>query len=507
MNELVNRVISSVSGRYFALQVLAIFVIWLVGMILCTALKSRRRYTLAFPMGLSVFAIEGFAILTIGLPYNAPVVLIVYLFTAIIPLLILYRTGELGKEIQKIGIKRLLLALAVVVIIAAFACSGLIPLSLSNDSMYYFHEYPRDIVYYKGLRDQFDVFMTDTGLGSVIIDSIPHLFGFNETFGIREFMHMSFIAYFANLVYDYAMARMNRTAAKVTTVLAMLILATSTPVFILGHWAMANMYLMELFFIGAAEAAYCSNFTLVAVPTVACALMRIEGPMYVLYLVLAISLLNHKSSDLVFKILLPIAALEGGYLFKIFSEYVIDNPYTFMTPQKALIEIAAILAVAIYMLLIRERLPELISANLPGLFIAALVGGNLLLLLRNSELYMANLRAFSANLTRQSGWGMLPYLTASAVAILLVVNVFLKRIPTDKGVSDTLFFIVLTIGFALVAIALSWARGDALDEQVGDSGNRVLLQIAPLVIYTLTMCFANLTDGKTDIASDDAAKE
>ena len=54
------------------------------------------------------------------------------------------------------------------------------------------------------------------------------------------------------------------------------------------------------------------------------------------------------------------------------------------------------------------------------------------------------------------------------------------------------FGITLAVGFLLIVIGASFGRGDLLSEDVGDSGNRVLLQIVPLVVMAFSELFLNV---------------
>lgn len=485
-----------------------------------------KTVLLSFPVGMSAFILLAYAFLIAGVPYNSVNVSVAAI--VILALLIYrgYKNNAFDIIRTKTGQRFLLGVLIVVSVTACFATSGIMPLSLSNDSMYYFHEYPKDIVYFGMLRDQFDTFLTDTGLGSVVIDTLPFLFGFNESFGIREFMHINFLIYFVYRTYILILPIVTRSvspqgertnnesgwkgdkAARIAAIVALLIgiiLATSSPVWILGHWAMANMYFMEFFFMSALEAFYCRSenhdIRIVAILSVACALIRIEGGVFMLLLVLCFTFLGYSGKELSLNILIPMLIMTSAYAIKIFMSYTIDNPYTFLTPEKAILQAVAMTAVILYVLFIKDRLPVSLIKFMPEVLTTGLILLNGLLLLRNRELYVLNLRAFYGNLMGQSGWGMLPHLTMAAlivVAFLYVEAKLSKRIvKTADGcvaISITKYMSVLALGFAFVTVAVSYMRGDPLNVQVGDSGNRVLLQIAPLLIFAIVCIFVKVLD-------------
>ena len=510
------------------------------------------RFILSFPIGLSAFILAGYILLLLGIPYTALSVSVLMLLISAAAAYFSIRKGTFCELFTKDALKWTILAIIAVIALACFAASGIMPLSISNDSMYYFHEYPKDIVYFGVLRDQFDTFLTDTGLGSVVIETLPFLFGFNESFGIREFMHINFLIYFVYrsyiLIFPVVCRHMlplqpfadditdntpgrtgflgkdEKKASALTLAAAFILgvlLAAASPVWILGHWAMANMYFMEFFFMAALEAYYCKRdgnaVLLVALLSVSCSLLRIEGGVFMLLLTVCFTFLDYSGKELALDILGPMLILTGGYGLKIFTSYTIDNPYTFLTPAKSALEAAAMTALIIYVIFVKNHLSEHFKRLMPFALTAGLILLNLLLLVRNSSLYMANLRAFYGNLMGQSGWGMMPHFLMAALIVLAVL--YIRKIydksnkadsraadsAIDNGAADNkktsdgtmslaLYLCILSAGFVLMTIAASYMRGDPLNVQVGDSGNRVLMQIAPLLVITVVSLFTKVLD-------------
>ena len=499
---------ASFSGIFFLRQVLVILAIFLLGFLI-TLISSPdgkiiKCAILAFPTGLSLFVILGCMVLLTGIPYNTWVILALYIIAFAICFVFLNKKQTLKKIFEKGNLKILFMIFGAVVVLACIATSGLVPVSISNDSFYYFHEYPRDIVYFGGLRDQFDSFLTDVGFGAVTMETLPFLFGFNESFGIREFMHMDFTAFFVYGVYEKSETICDRKKCLLLSLLCGLILAFSSPVFVLGHWVMANMYFMEYFFMAAVLMYQAGRIerkddTLSVLPAmiilVACSLMRMEGGIFILFLLSCLTVLRLRKGELL-GMSLVILLLVGGYSLKIYMLYKIDNPYTFLTPEKAVLQAGAFMAMIIYIAFLRDFINRKIGKLLPFIILLGLILGNGVLLLYNSELYITNLKAFYGNLTRQSGWGMLPYLVLSSVIIITVCDIEAVLHKEGKllvaGDFELSFYTLLTIGFLLVTLAVSFMRGDALMAEIGDSGNRVLLQITPLLLYTLMLYFIKI---------------
>ncbi len=534
LDELVIEYLSELSAGYFIRQHLVIVAIFIFGAILTDLLIRKdimwiKRCTLAFPVGLSAFVIIAYIMLITGIPYTAATVTVATVLITALALVLLAAgkrapalsgspdrppvakpaysgSGKLtgsgnmtgsGKLMGSGSAKHMLLALAAAVLVATVATSGIAPVSISNDTMYYFRRYPDAIVFYKGLRDQFDFFMTDTGLGSVAVDTLSALFGFGETFGIREFFHIDFIAFFGICVYERAEKKMDRKHAVIASVLITAFLAASTPFVILGHWALANMYFCEMFFIAAYNVTEDdhSSFYANALLMTALALFRIEGTLFVIWLVVCTSVFTGLGKETAKFVILPVTVLFGGYCLRLYTKYyVLDNMYTFLTPAKALILIGLLVVTGLFMIFVFPMLYKRFGKKLALFCLIMLVAGNLLMFVRDSSLYIGNLKAFYANLFRQSGWGMLPYFII-AMTGLLVAEYFMRRSHNKKPErisSSNLFNITMVVGFLLIVLAASYGRGDVLSEDVGDSGNRVLLQIVPLLVMMYSELFLDL---------------
>ena len=484
---MVTEYLSGLRLQYFSKQCLVIFAVFLFGALISDLLLGPecswiRRSILAFPLGISAFVITAYAMLVAGIPYNTASVSAAFITEAAVTIF-LNRKSFAAFDMKKSG-KRMLLAAGVAVVTAAVSCSGLIPVSITNDTLYYFKRYPDSIVFFGGLRDQFDCWLTDTGLGIVCVDTLPPLFGFGETFGIREIFHIDFVAFFALCLYERAQKRLEKKGAVVATVLITGVLVTATPFVILGHWGLANMYFMEMFFI----AAYTSvdvkdSIRAKAVLLLALSLLRIEGTLFAVWLVLCICVYRDIGRKLAVYVMLPMTVLFGAYCLKIFTRFNLDdNIYLFLTPMKAVLLTGVVAATGIYIALIQPRLPERAVNILPCIYIAGILAGNILMFVRDSELYIGNLKTFYANLFRQSGWGIMPYFVITMAMLLAVeyaILYFKNRISLDD--SDR-FNITLVAGFILLTLAASYGRGDALSGYVGDSGNRVLLQVVPLIV-------------------------
>lgn len=512
MNEWIQSLLAVNYGQFYFMQVLIIVCLFVLGVSVTTLLMPREEsshaviFTVAFPVGISVFIFIGFLMLISGVPYKTN---LISLFSIVIGLCsLLCAAAHHSFKNAGISVRRFALSTILVAAGAALVTGGYFPMSVSNDSLYYFWQYPRAIVYYGGLRDQFDNFLTDTGLGAAVIGTLPFLYGFGETFGIQSFFNFNFLLFFANALYEM-LGRVKKNIGTKTrlfvSILCALILGSCTPVYILSHWAMANMYFMYMCFIVlyllfrySGNHSY-GKMTLIGMLLFTLSLLRIEGGIFTMMIVIIASLLGYRGKDIAAFLIMPSAVLMGIYDLKIFAGFNVDNPVKFLTPQKAILQFGCFVLLAVYVLVVRPKIMKKIGLYLPMMFIAALFILNLVLMAMDSDTYIANLKAFAGNLFGQSGWGLFPYLVIGAMVIILVWELFIDNIGISsiKQLMDvnsycSSFWLMSTLAFLLICFAVSFARGDKLDVATGDSGNRVLLQIAPMVLMLFISRFLEL---------------
>ena len=496
LETMITEYLAGSSATYYVRQCAVIVAIFIFGSILCDLFLKKdtnllMRAVIAYPTGLSAFVVTAYAMLTFGIPYSTLTVTAAVLIEAGTALFL--NRKSLADSVAKDTIRRMIITLGASLLVSLIACSGLIPVYISNDTMYYFKRYPECIVHYGALRDQFDSWLTDTGLGSVCIETLPSLLGFGESFGIREAFHINFLVFFGSTVYARSRQYLEGKNRIATAVIVTVLLAMTTPFLILGHWALANMYFMELFFIAAYTAFDVPGSTgTFSTMLIALSLLRMEGTLFAVWLVLCIALYTELGKKLSLYVLFPVALLFGLYCRKIFFDfYLFDDIYVFLTPQKAILLIAAVVLAAIWLLIV-PQLPKGFTRLLPVIYIAGAVAANAMLAVRNSELYLGNLRTFGANLFGQSGWGMLPHLLIG-MTLILVIEYLIRYIKRDGGVrKSNQVNITLTLGFILMALVASFGRGDALSDYIGDSGNRVMLQVVPLIVMMYSELFMGL---------------
>lgn len=483
----------------YLIQVLVIIALFFIGFIFTTLLCGDSdfilRAVIAFPAGLSIYSLAALIILIAGIRFN---LLSVGIFVLLVLAgAVVFAILKKNKSFTDASIKQYLLLVVFVSVIAIISVSGLIPVSISNDSIYYYSLYPQTIVIDGAYDLSYDVFLTDVGQSIAMINTLPFLFGFKETFGILIAMLFSFSAFFVYIWYErlteiltkprmisnggvagYIAANTNK-CIKIGTILVAVFLISTTPYLCMGQWVLANAYFMEFLFMIFGITYYVqktgikSLCIVVVMFVMMLSMMRMEGGLFAGILILCLSMYEIKNSELLEFYLIPSLILIVPYYIVLYLKFKVDPLYSFLDIKNALLQVGFLFVIGLYLAFFRNRIfIKFQGKNLSYTLIALLCVGNAALLLYDHDKYITNAMAFLKNIVLGNAWG---YFGFFVIVILLLL-------PHKKDLSVNGSF---CISYVLLCLAVLFARNGALRVGSGDSGNRVLLQIVPFVIYTL----------------------
>lgn len=491
MIDVLNNITEKFSMVFFVRQFITILALYAIGFfsVYCVANSKKAGairkiycYLLAFPAGLSLYTISGLFLLIANIRYCALSV-IVLVVLEVIAIYIVNRPSGFSNLSRND-----LFGIVIVVVAAIISVSGIISVGFSNDSMYYYYAYPHEIACSGFLNFKFDTFLTDAGQGTAVINTIPFLFGFNESFGIMNFYNLNFLCFFAYAVYEQAIELFDKKKSLVFCSLSLLVLSTTMPFVIISKWVLANVYFMETMFIVLYlnyqfRNSQNSILVLRTIFILMLSFLRIEGALFAGFILLVFLMLDDAKKKEVIIPVIPVIIMQAGYFFRIYFTMDLQATYTFMSKGKAFIAVAFLMFVACYSLfystdsvtaLFKDKLkifsPVLVT-------FVGLVLVNAVLFLADHNLFISNVKTFVRNMLGNSGWGYFAGLIC--ILILLVPKVNIK----DN------YFDYFWVGFFLIAFAACFARGDELRVDLYDSGNRVLLQIVPFIIYGFTFRF------------------
>lgn len=478
------RLYGQLTAGLYARQVLALCVLFLAGLCLVRLLGKGMSglwsCLLACPTGAALYAVLGFVLLTLGIPMNRVSLGAGALF-------VLFFAWLYGRRDTRAPLSPWLLLSALALILAAAALP--VPLSVSNDSYYYYTYYPSLIAGAGEYRKEMEVFLSDVGPMAAVIGTLPQLFGFYSNFGLQQLLSLNFILLFLMAVYEQSAARLSRRTALALSALASGLLLVTTPYAATAGWMLANLYMMLYMFLVfyqgmtmGAKKRTAGELLLLALWMAVISMLRMEGAILALVLVLCLSCLDYSNRELLCAGTLPMVAAQLLYYGKYFIGLKADPLYSFLDIKKAGVAVAAQLVLAAYFCFIRRKRLLYLQKNMPLTIVCALLAGNLLLLLVSPAHYLANMKAFFFNIAYQQGWGY---------SVLLLLCCYLL-LPGRACGGKTGYVDVFPISFVLFAVAVCFARGSSLRQGIGDSGNRVMMQVVPCVIFALSMKAVNL---------------
>ena len=491
----INRLLTTVSSGYFAAQVITIIFLCVLGYVfiwaMCSRTKCAERMLLAFPSGLAFYCavIYGMMVLRIRISLTSIIVVALVVSAAAFAAAGFYRRKTMGKfhpDRKSFSWKELLLLAVIGGVLACIATSGLLTVSLDNDSFYYYSSYPQMIIREGGLKYEFDVFLTDVGPVAAVINTLPYVFGFSNTFGIQHFINFVFIIIFAYAIFTELSERsiQKKTAAAVSTV-STLFLATSPAYLTTAKWVMAGDWFMVFFFL----LAYFGYRDSKAEEDMAPVLMlfafmvtgtRQEGPVMLCLLVVCFCMLSVSGRRIACLYMLPAAVSAILYYLCIFVSIGVRPLYAFLSPQKAVLIAGMLAGCGIIILIIKTKPFEGLQKRLCILIPAGAVLLNFAMIVVNHERYLTNLYSFFMNIRLRNGWGYFGYV----FFVFIILAIIFAFVYKDREIS---FFDVLMIGYILAVVCASWGRGDHLRIGTGDSGNRVMLTAVPLIVFSMTV--------------------
>ena len=482
MNEVID-VLQQGSGAAFRNQVLVIIGVYIIGFLLIHLLRDgindRWEALLAYPVGLAFYALSGYTLLLVGAEFC---VRNIALLIVLVLLVILLIKRKRGIKIEAFELKSFLASCAAVTVLAMVFTSGDFPVAVSNDSVYYYSTYPSILTSEGFYVSSLDSFLSNVGQTTAVVNCLPFFFGFDETFGIQWVLNVFFLLIFLEACRETAV----RTGVKpkyaaIAAGLAVLMLATSEPFLGTAMWVLSNAYFMEYFFLAfylavkMAEDGDSTDYLVVqAVLIGMISMLRMEGGVIVTIMTVLISVYPASKKKLLLVYCLPLFLAVAGYYMMFFGRMGIDPLYSFLDWKKAAMMIAMVAALVVYIVLVRPFVPK---DYIPTLLLALLVLGNAGIFVISRERYLTDIKAFILNIRQGNGWGI--FGAVIGVVFILIAADFVKNRGRISCVAAVVPVVMLSV------IAVCWARGGVLAVRMSDSGNRVMMQIAPLVIFVL----------------------
>ncbi len=500
-----DELLRTISSGYFVAQILTIVFLSIVGYVFiwATAFRTSRtkRLLLAFPAGLAYYCAAVYSMLVVKIRISVPrlVFVAVFAFAVVFFAAAFYRkkkTGSFLPDIRHFQPLDLLVLVVITAVAACICCAGVFSVSLDNDSYYYYSTYPQILIREGDLKYEFDVLLTDVGPVAAVVNTLPYIFGFVNTFGIQHFLNINFIGVFTFALYEELYERMGSEKKKTVLIPALLsavFLATCPAYLTTAKWIMAGDYFMVYYFLLAylgyrhIKDGKEDMSALLMLFTLMTTMLRQEGPVMTAFLVFCFCMLGYTGIQLSLLYIIPSIIAAGFYYLRIFVFLGVDPLYCFLTRQKALLIILMLLALLAVVLLLDMKAFGSLKKHLDYLIPLAAIAVNLAAFIINHKRYLTNLYMFFMNIRLRNGWGYFGYVFF--VFILLAVWFAIRYRQYELS-----FFDVLMIGYLLIAVCAAWGRGDSLRLGTGDSGNRVMLTAVPLIVFSMTLRLSRAID-------------
>ena len=485
-----------------ALVILCLFLLGFVGMAVIFKRQGiLKRLLMAYPLGLAVYALAGYVMLLVRIPFCAASFIIIYFLLMAAGAVLIVRQGK-GQKITKLrqreapeggahkqdaaddhyGKMPLIMAIFIVIAVALISCAGIFSVSVSNDSVYYYSTFPAILVHDEGYSASMDLFLTNVGQATAVINALPFLFGFDQSFGIQTALILNFIGIFALAARDFAMEQgLGKKGGMIAALLSAALLLSSESFLVISKWVLSNAYFMVYLFLavllgrtmGLDHSEGLGLGIIEGIFIGMLSMLRVEGGVVAAVLILSISLLNIDKKRMMLIFFLPLSLSQAAYFCMLFLTLGVNPLYSFMDWTKAVLMMGMLLMLAVYILFIRDRLPYKWT---PLILCAAMLLGNGGLALINRGRYFTNLYAFYQNIKQQNGWGLMGAMLL-LYGFLAVACAFRRRFKNIGFIDAAVFALALAI------VAACWARGGVLAVRTSDSGNRALMQLTPLFIY------------------------
>lgn len=467
---------------YGIMQIIAILILFTYGFLLLRAMKKTLSnywvIVLAFPVALASWCVCSLILLILGIPFH---LLSTAIFMLLILIIIWIQEKRIwNRQIILDGLYYLIYGTG----IAAIATSGIFPIIMSGDSYYFIMQYGYLLA--KAGRISLELvgqWVTWTGHTPALIGSIAYFGGFETIWGIHHMLMISFVSTVALFLYENLKHRFKKKALWISCFLTAFIFYLP-PVRFLSAYVIANAYFMVYMFL-----LFCLSLKveqavteeqkfyglLISLFSIMLSMSRPEGGATVCFLILCLSCLKLANGFLIKYLMIPNGVVLLGFYLKLWSLGSFHADEWAMLDYKTVAIILAIWTILfLYLCFIRnKRLLKLQNHVEMNIFIA-LSAGSLLLMLIDTEKYIGNLQVILYNLANET-WGYVPW-------FLLLGSILLVK----KGVSFT-FKELFWLGFILFNIDICWGRDHMLRIGTGDSCNRILFSVVPVIICSMVI--------------------
>lgn len=453
--------------------IIANMVLFILGYCLveaCLGTEERwLKWLLSFPFGIFVWTCLSIICLLLGIPYNIGVMgVTIAAFMGIVFLIFLKRG---------VNIERVIRECAFFGVLTVILSSGILRNIVGNDTTFFNESYGYWLVAEEGFAEGLAVPILSTGLSVATLCSFFSMFGVDNMYLAQNIFRCLFIVIFYKSVENVCESPLKKKLALFGTVL----LITSPAYSILSSWMVSNSFMMfELFMLvfflfNLAKGKEGYLFPTVLL-TFVISFTRVEGMMLALFVIVCSATLNINKKKLNYIIIPSIIAQIIYQVWCMKLNYQNKTTEVFISYKSVIILIAFMGAVFMFVQIKDKVILQPLMRMWGFIVIAMGVIGTIGLCVLDYNKYLYNLKITLQNilyLGKTGSWGMTPLLFIICILLVIATRYFDHFIDT------------LWMGYFILVLAICWSRESVLRISIADSGNRILIQIVPILVLSL----------------------
>ena len=460
-------------------QIILSTCIYAYGYIVVKAFRLEKNEwwdaVLAYPVGILSWCILGAAVLILGIPFE-----FVTMLVGLAGLLIVC-VGYMKRHTCQFKVANFFHNLLYAVGIAAIASSGLFWVYMANDSLYYLVKYGEILAIDGGFSQNVSYWMTWIGITPAMLSSLAKFLGLYSIYTIHHMLMVSFILFFIITIYEKMRESLSVKKTIMVVIAAVILLFLTPAFFLLGQWVISNTYFMiymYIFFYVICEVQdkkmnAKGAYILLGLISVFLTLSRSESIVTMCFLIICASTLKVEKIELFKYVLVPSSVFQVAYWIRVYlvQGYLFEG---MLTGKNVAVMVLAFVGTGLYLLFIGAWFENKYKLNMQQVVVYALIGINIILFLLTPERGIEGIDVFSYNLANES-WGFFPWLVAFCYLVFVCKDVKMN------------YWDMCWIGYVLFSFGICMGRGTVARIGIGDSLNRIICSIVPVIWFAIIM--------------------
>lgn len=480
--EEVNKITQQYQMKQIAASVFLFFLGYLAVMAILPEVSELQKMVLAVPTAIATWGIASVVMLLLRVPYTKQLMFSLFGFLAA-SLFYINRKHLTLRQMPQFLIKFF--------IVASFAnvfSTGIVRYTVTSDTYYCIYTYGRLIAAdEKLMANTLGDMIEQTGIMPALMVSFAVFCGFETIQVIHYILMTSFmvglIVYLYKVFEDVAVSKWK----SISMAILLMIVATA-PLFLMYSLMLSHSWMMVYIFICSIYMYECMNdrinqalrkrlICFISFLLSWMSLCRIEAVVSVIFMIICFSYLGISKKEL---IVLSIPSIAVSTIFHLEMQFLIwkaDNPLpygsVFVTGKVLAVMGLSVFLLGFYIVAYERKRMIVFRRHLPILSIATLLAAIFVLCLSDIDRTVNNFHSIFYNLAHER-WYYFPHL----VLLLLIVILKNKKV---YGYWDMLVF-----GMVLTSFAMCMGRIHYLRDGWGDSFNRYMLYLVPIMLVYLT---------------------